>query len=524
MKSIQTKVLTVVISVILLIALTTTIISFVYTRKILEKDADIITESVARAESFKINQELRDVEYTVDAMKNYVLSTIGDMNEIKNKSYRENYNVMVSDAFFASAGNLNGNLAFYIRYDSEISNNQADGFYYARTSANADFAGIALSGVDKWEASPWYSVPKTTGAAAWLQPYYIPAFGCHIISYVVPIYIEHQFVAVIGVDFNFTVIEELVTNVSVYDNGFAYLSDSAGETVYFSPVDDHVLNRAHTHHGFAEEHMVLDNGMTLVIHADYSDIQRESYRMTILIIIAVVLLLIIFLLITWILTKRITSPLKKLTAAAEMLADGNVEINLEDCKTQDEVGILAVAFEKTSEKLRGYMKYINALAYKDALTGIKNRTAYNEVATEIDVKIKLGECAPFAVVVADVNGLKVTNDKYGHEVGNKLLIKISKVICDIFKHSPVFRIGGDEFVVVLNGEDFEVHTRLMCELDNKLKDAYISVGDVELSVSAARAVAVYDKDKDASFDDVFNRADKKMYEHKMMLKNKLAKK
>lgn len=121
----------------------------------------------------------------------------------------------------------------------------------------------------------------------------------------------------------------------------------------------------------------------------------------------------------------------------------------------------------------------------------------------------------FAVFVADVNGLKITNDKYGHEVGNKLLVKTAKIICDIFKHSPVFRIGGDEFVAVLTGEDLEKHTALIYELDSRLESTFISVGDTEFNLSAARSVAVYDSSMDASFEDVFNRADKKMYEHKM---------
>lgn len=516
MKSIQSKFLIVVISVVLLIALTTTIISFVYTSSILDKDADIITESVARAEALKINRELRDVEYTVEAMRNYVDSTIGDdVDKIKDESYLTEYNYALIEAFSAAANNVTGILSHFIRYDSEICNNTEMGFYYTRKSGNAVFESSQLSAVEVWESSPWYTLPHTTGVPAWLEPYSVEVLERKMISYVMPIYIGHQFVAVIGVDFDFSVVEELVSDVSVYDNGFAYLSDSTEETIYFSPVDDHMLDRAHTNHGFAEEHMLLDNGMTLVIHADYSDIQRDSYRMTTLIILVVILFLIVYLLITWILTKRITSPLKKLTEAAEMLADGNAEINLDDCKTNDEVGILVAAFEKTSEKLRGYMKYINALAYKDALTGIKNRTAYNEIATEIDVKIKLGECEPFAIFVADVNGLKMTNDKYGHEVGNKLIVKTAKVICDVFKRSPVFRIGGDEFVAVLRGEDLQKHTNLICELDSKLENTYISVGDTEFNISAARSVALYDNISDTSFEDVFNRADKKMYENKM---------
>ena len=522
MKSIQTKILTVVISVILIIAMTTTLISFLCTRRILENDSDIITESVANTESLKINSYLRDIEYTVNSMRNYVLSTVRTPEDILDKTVRDAYSDTAQDPFMAIVNNFNGILAFYLRFSPDLYDNTS-GFLMSKTLDDASLHEIAPTDLTNWENDKyenvcWFTEPKRTGKPTWILPYTNVENQTSVISYVIPIYINANFIGVAGVDVEFSKVTDMVSEISVYDNGFAYLSDSTEETVYFSPVSDHQLDKTYTDHGFAEEHKTLTNGMTLVIHADYNDIQRDSYRMTIMIVIAVVLFLIIFILITWILTKRIVSPLKKLTSAAEVLADGNVEINLDDCKTKDEVGILAAAIEKASEKLHGYMKYINSLAYKDALTGIKNRTAYNEASTEMDVQIKIGECESFAIMVADVNGLKETNDKYGHEIGNKLLVKSAKTICDVFKHSPVYRIGGDEFVVILRGEDLENHVALMQTLDEKFERTFITVGDTKIKVSVARATADYDSDLDVSFEDVFNRADKRMYEHKSIIK------
>lgn len=64
------------------------------------------------------------------------------------------------------------------------------------------------------------------------------------------------------------------------------------------------------------------------------------------------------------------------------------------------------------------------------------------------------ETVEFALLVADVNGLKEANDALGHESGDQLIKNTSRCICKIFEHSPVFRIGGDEFVVILTGEDY----------------------------------------------------------------------
>ena len=180
---------------------------------------------------------------------------------------------------------------------------------------------------------------------------------------------------------------------------------------------------------------------------------------------------------------------------------------------------MARAFKKNAEKLHEYMDYINALAYKDSLTGVKNRTAYDEMSAELDVKIKIGYVDAFALLVADINGLKLTNDKYGHEVGNKLIKRASKIICDVFKHSPVYRVGGDEFAVLLKGEDFENLEALLNEMDSKSKEAFIIVDSDRVPVTIARAAETFDLDLDSSVEDLFSRADRKMYEDKNKKKN-----
>jgi len=61
----------------------------------------------------------------------------------------------------------------------------------------------------------------------------------------------------------------------------------------------------------------------------------------------------------------------------------------------------------------------------------------------------LGEAPEFGVIGCDVNGLKKINDTLGHKAGDEYICAACKMLCEYFKHSPVFRIGGDEFVVIL---------------------------------------------------------------------------
>ena len=151
-------------------------------------------------------------------------------------------------------------------------------------------------------------------------------------------------------------------------------------------------------------------------------------------------------------------------------------------------------------------------ADSDALTGLKNKHAYIDLESQINQTIEDGAVKPFAVAIFDVNGLKTVNDTQGHVAGDEYIRNAGKMICDEFKHSPVFRVGGDEFAVIAQGVDCErtpEHVRKIEEKNAKNR----ATGEV----TVACGYAVYDGDRDVS--SVFKRADALMYENKRRLKN-----
>ena len=96
----------------------------------------------------------------------------------------------------------------------------------------------------------------------------------------------------------------------------------------------------------------------------------------------------------------------------------------------------------------------------------------------------------------------------------------SELICDVFRHSQVFRIGGDEFVAILQGTDHDNRYALTERLTSRFFDSYSDEDkDPWNRYSAAVGMAEYTQDDD-SFDAVFKRADKAMYEDKMQFKDK----
>ena len=120
----------------------------------------------------------------------------------------------------------------------------------------------------------------------------------------------------------------------------------------------------------------------------------------------------------------------------------------------------------------------------------------------------------FGVIVLDVNNLKEANDRHGHDAGNKLIVTAARIISTTFKRSPVFRIGGDEFVVILQNNDLNALEELIVKFDSECANTFVKTDSAEIAVSIAKGFARYDSGRDTQFVDVFNRADNVMYENK----------
>ena len=149
---------------------------------------------------------------------------------------------------------------------------------------------------------------------------------------------------------------------------------------------------------------------------------------------------------------------------------------------------------------------------------MRNTTSYTSWVAEFNKEIE-SKRVDFGVIVFDINYLKETNDKYGHEVGNKLIVAVAQIISGIFKRSPVFRIGGDEFLVILQNKDLKDYEELCEKIDAECANNRIETDDGDVQISLARGFARYDSHKDMQFVDVFNRADYEMYKQKRKMKS-----
>ena len=217
----------------------------------------------------------------------------------------------------------------------------------------------------------------------------------------------------------------------------------------------------------------------------------------------------------------IVRPMRKLTTVANAYTEGeNSELNKfakVNIRTRDEIEDLSNSMKKMEGDMKVYINNLlgaekrvdemKTLADIDAMTGVNNKRAYFEIEERLNQEIKQHQ-AQFSITMIDLNDLKVTNDTLGHEKGDELILSLVNIINKVFLKSHVYRIGGDEFVILSEGEDLK-------NIDS-LKDKFIKSSK---NVSASIGVAIYDQSKDNNVEDTFKRADQSMYQMKKQMKH-----
>jgi len=167
-------------------------------------------------------------------------------------------------------------------------------------------------------------------------------------------------------------------------------------------------------------------------------------------------------------------------------------------------------FSHDVSKRKAYEKHLLFLNYHDPLTGLYNRRFYMD---EIK-KITIGENLPLSIVMADVNGLKIINDAFGHDKGDELLVIAAKILEKVFgEYGFVARIGGDEFVCVLKNTTKESAKKLVELVDINLKSENVSGIKVSISMGVD---SLYD---DTPIEKIVSFAEDDMYKNKLYEKS-----
>ena len=464
-------------------------------------------------EGSQINALFDDMEKSVKFMESYVMGFFTEEVDVEDRNLQEKI-INSADQMFADvAKHASGAVAYYVRFDPAISDSKA-GLFYSKVDGSDEYVSLEPTDIKLYDKEDtehvgWFWQPYNAGKPVWMLPYYNQNNNIYMISYVVPMYHEEKFLGIVGIDFDYTVLADQVHEIEIYENGFAHLEIDG--VVIHSDNREFKTEIKDNSNKYLRVSKELSNGMTLVLSASYDDIRQIRYEIGFEIFFVVLILSAFFTVVAIIVVRKIVAPLKKIADASVKLSNGDYNVEFVHSNVS-EIELLNTAFENMATHLHEREKELRFFANRDSLTGLRNTTSYKSWVAEFDREIA-SKTANFGVVVFDVNRLKETNDVYGHDVGDKLIVSVAKVISDVFKRSPVFRIGGDEFLAVLRHGDLEDCEKLFIQLDLECANTFVEKKS-KIPISIARGFARFDSDKDMHFNDVFNRADYAMYENK----------
>ena len=455
------------------------------------------------------------VEQSVEMVSSYIesdLAGISDLDDEARAAHVERVKGMAGDVAY----NTNGVLTYYYRIDPELMKD-VPGFWFVDLDGGnfKEHEPTDISQYDTGDTSQlvWFTVPKNTGKRIWLPPYITDNLDVRVISYNVPVYWKHRFLGVFGIEIDYSTMAAQVDNIKLFKNGYAFINDKEGKIIYHPQIDVTSMSeeeqpevpegllggKEYVSYTFDGVKRVaywkpLKNGMRLNVSVPESEINSELHKHILRMIIISVIVLAIFILFAMHFTAYITEPLLDLTRAAKEVDAGNYDVELK-YEGDDEVGILTRSFEML-------VSHHNKGAFDIYMKDMREKAEDPDDDTE------------FAIAMFDCDDLKTINDSYGHEKGDIYLKRACNLICRVFRHSPVFRIGGDEFAAILTDDDYRRRNELALQFEKACARMQASDTDPWEKVSASFGIAVYDPEQDHEVTNTVKRADDIMYGYK----------
>ena len=538
MNSIRTKFTLLTVCAIVVALSITTFIGAVSIKKLGHNDADKMLQLMSRTGALNLEAYFESVEHSVKTVSNLVQESVDGISDDQLHRHVER----ARNLFGQVADHTNGVLTYYYRIDPALSKT-VKGFWYVNLDGKGfqehEVTDITLYDTNDTSKLVWFTVPKTTKKGLWLPPYFTENLDVRVISYNAPVYWQDRFIGVIGIEIDYHVLASEVENIRLYEHGYAFILDAQGNFIYHpqmnaaspagqklpAPPKELLSDSPHIHYHYngverAAAWMPLSNGMRLYVSVPVSEINSSWQKLVRDSILASLLVLLVVSLFAMRFAGHITKPLLDLTEAAKEVDKGNYDFKL-DYNKNDEIGILANTFRQLVSHVKEHISNLDRKAHVDALTSVRNKGAFTAYLNKLqDDMDSFGEPAECALGVFDCDNLKKVNDHYGHDKGDIYLKTASRLICRVFQHSPVFRIGGDEFAVVLLKDDFRNREELISQFRNSEEEICKNAENEWEQVRVTLGLAVYDPGTDGSFADVARRADRLMYENKRIRKNK----
>lgn len=195
------------------------------------------------------------------------------------------------------------------------------------------------------------------------------------------------------------------------------------------------------------------------------------------------------------------------------VSEENIQRKAVQYDGDDDIDSIRMKILSLHDELYVQIANVKEQAYLDGMTGVRNKASYLNTEKHINEKIKEGKAA-FAVIVFDMNGLKGINDDLGHEFGDMAITDATKVLATVYNKGEIFRIGGDEFIVIMNTVSEAEVQNSMSRLEYQIAADNLHEKPYKRPLSMSMGYAIFRQGEDKEYKEVFHRADKNMYADK----------
>ncbi|MCH5349092.1 MAG: HAMP domain-containing protein [Oscillospiraceae bacterium] len=402
MKSIKAKITVLVIVFTVVTALAVGAISFLNANSIIDDDSAEIINRSCYTTSEEINARLMCVEQSVDTFVDYVMNNLTDLDAFSASDQSvDEFTEFISPSLLAAAEHTDGAISAYIRYSPDLAY-PTSGKFYMRNSLTSPYEIVPntdFSIYDKTDLNHvgWYYIPVNNGAPIWMSPYFNDNVGIYMISYVVPLFMNGQNVGIIGMDIDFTLLEEIADIDSVYDGESVFIIDSSSNQILHhntfeygtmledlnekgdvSPIieafktgkteSDELYDISYNGEKYAASYRVMRNGMKVIVSVPASDLNESTDRLSLAIGISSLIIVIAAVVIAYFISRSITAPIDALNKAAKKIADGDLSTTINTVTSRDEIGVLSKNFGIMVSQLHDYVDYIAEIS--NVLNGV----------------------------------------------------------------------------------------------------------------------------------------------------------
>lgn len=517
MKRISSKISAVIIICSCIAVLVLGGISIIQSNQLVRSDARDKLQWMARQYAARFSNDLNIIESNVDEMEVYFRDTF-DLLQLKaDEGYLPEYEAQLSDYLFNFASKRSSGMAAWCYFNPEFSDTPHDVYY---VDGNGDGIPerqehIPFSYYDKTptptDDKQWWYGPIRTKDGFWTNPYeWTLADGevIKVVSYAKPIFIEDEFVAVIGTYYHFDEMYHKITSIQVYESGYVslynekldviidpiyqsgtrYTSDnlSTVEGGVFAEAASEVMKSSHgfvTYELNGENHPMaygkLSNGWVLGVNPVESEMLAGVNALTAQLLCAVAACMLLSVVTAYVVGKRMTRPLRAVVEGAERIGAGDFETYIQ-VATKDEVKTVADSLNEMQDNIISLQNNLKQLAYYDELTGIPNKNLFKLTAQKLILESEI----QYAYVILDVNKFKMVNDIFGYTYGDLLLKHIAETVSGEFTGDETAgRFSGDMFHIMCHfSTSSQLETRLMA-LAAKIEELrFASDTDYRISV------------------------------------------